>query len=71
MCPFPPRLVAPEYSATSVPALSLASAVVDDVSKFTPVNTWPSTVRVHDEPPFVVRQVSMLIDPLACWLLPG
>ena len=54
-----------------MPALSLPSAVVEEVSKLTPVNTCASTVRVHDVPPFVVRQVSMLIGPDACWLLPG
>ena len=68
--PFPPRAVAPVYSATRFPAASLASAVVDDVSHVTPLNGVARIVRVHDVPPFVVRQISMSIAPVCCWL-PG
>src|SRR6187397_3093498 len=69
-CPLPFSAVAPVYIATRV-VPSLASAVVEEVSKLTPVKTWVNTVRAHDVPPFVVRQVSMLIGPDACWELPG
>ncbi len=43
---------------------------MDDVSHVTPLNGVARIVRVHDVPPFVVRQISMSIAPDCCWL-PG
>ena len=50
-----------------MPAASLASAVVEDVSQVTPVKGLARIVRVHDVPPFVVFQISMLTWPSCFW----
>jgi hypothetical protein len=45
------------YRATRLPAASLPSAVVDEVSHVMPVNGVARIVRAHDVPPVVVRQI--------------
>jgi hypothetical protein len=68
---FAPRVGAPEYSIMRVPAASAAIVVVDDVSKFTPVNTVLSTeTLLHEVPPFVERQTSISTGPAVLTLPP-
>ena len=43
---------------------------MEDVSHVTPVKGLARIVRVHDVPPFVVLQISMLIWP-GCFWVPG
>jgi hypothetical protein len=53
-----------------VPFASEATVVTDEVANVAPVFSVSATVRVHDVPPFVVRNTTIGIGPVSFVLLP-